>query len=90
MVKYSLGPPPPLPPHSAHGSVLLILLEICLIFTALPVKLENGYISNVDQKPELRIRIHLIRIQLLGLHKRRQSYIRNWIRIPNTDPESLT
>jgi hypothetical protein len=41
-------------------------LEICLIFTALPVKLENGYISNVDQKPELRICIHLIRIQLLG------------------------
>jgi hypothetical protein len=59
-------PPPPLPPHSAHGSVLLILLEICLIFTALPIKLENGYISNIDQKPELRIRIHLIRIQLLG------------------------
>ena len=62
MVKYSLGPPP-LPLHSAHGVVLLILLEICLIFTALPVKLENGYISYIDQKPELRIHIHLIRIQ---------------------------
>jgi hypothetical protein len=64
--KVFFGPPPTPSPHSAHGSVLLILLEICLIFTALPIKLENGYISNIDQKPELRIRIHLIRIQLLG------------------------